>query len=82
MRVDNPLCLHTQATFCITVRQAVSDRSPHAATMQRNRLNRRRNESWSFMGGTVAQAASNDNVTDGSTAAAVIGQAQRSSRRA
>ncbi|RQV55839.1 hypothetical protein DF024_30165 [Burkholderia cenocepacia] len=80
--MDNPLCLHTQTTFCITVRQAVPNRSRHAATTQRNRPDRRRNESWSFMGGTVARAASNDNVTHGSTAAAVIVQARRSSRRA
>ncbi|ABK12928.1 conserved hypothetical protein [Burkholderia cenocepacia HI2424] len=70
-----------QVTFCITRWQRLPDESPHAETTQRNRLDRRRSESWSFMGGTVARAASNDVVTCGSTAAAVIAQARRYPRR-
>ncbi|NTZ05346.1 hypothetical protein FCJ60_06020 [Burkholderia metallica] len=74
--------MRPQVAFCITRRQRLPDESPHDATTQRNRLDRRRSESWSFMGGTVARAASNDDVTHGSTAAAVIVQARRYSRRA
>lgn len=59
----------------------VATRIAAPATTQRNRLDRRRSESWSFMGGTVARAASNDDVTCGSIAAAVIARARRYPRR-
>lgn len=58
--------LPPQPAFCVTRRQRLPDESPHAATTQHKR-DRRRRESWSFMGGTVVRAASNDDATHGST---------------
>ncbi|RQV73110.1 hypothetical protein DF034_15600 [Burkholderia anthina] len=62
--------------------RSVRDPLPPTATTHHSRLDRRRTESWSFMGETAARAASPADATYGSTAVAVIEQARRSSRRA